>query len=229
MKVIMTGGGTGGHVNPALAIANTIRAHQPDAEILFVGTSHGIENKLVPAEGYALRHVEIQGLRRRLTLENLKTAFLMITSLRDAKKLIREFRPDLVIGTGGYVCWPVVRAAAREGIPTALHESNAVPGAAVKMLEKYADHIFVNFEETKQYLTRRPERVIRVGNPVKPVFLTISRGEARRELGIEGKYRHMILSCGGRPSPFLAELPDTCERQLLPRAPLRARQTSMFG
>ena len=131
MRVLMTGGGTGGHVNPALAIAQTIKENEPDSVIAFVGTPHGIENKLVPKAGYELYHVDIQGLKRSLSLDNIKTLYLTVQSVHRAKKLVREFKPDIVIGTGGYVCYPVVKAAAALGVPTALHESNAVAGVAV--------------------------------------------------------------------------------------------------
>ena len=111
MRVLVTGGGTGGHVNPALAIAGNIRDNCPGSTIAFVGTSHGIENKLVPKEGYKLYHVEVQGFKRKLTPYNIKSAWLAFTSPMKAKKLLREFRPDLVIGTGGYVSWPLLKAA----------------------------------------------------------------------------------------------------------------------
>lgn len=152
MRVLLTGGGTGGHVNPALAIAGTIMKNCPDSEIAFVGTPHGIENKLVPQAGYRLYHVDIRGLKRSLSFSNIKTAFMTVQSVFKAKKLVREFKPDIVIGTGGYVCYPVVKAAADLHIPTALHESNAVPGVAVKMLAGCVDRIYLNFEETAKCL-----------------------------------------------------------------------------
>ena len=141
MRVLMTGGGTGGHVNPAIAIADTIRENVPDAQIAFVGTNRGIENKLVPQAGYRLFHVNVMGLRRSLSPKNIKAAYLALTSPRKARRVIHEWNPDIVIGTGGYVSWPVVKAAAGMGIPTALHESNAVPGMAVKMLSGVVDRI----------------------------------------------------------------------------------------
>ncbi|MBE6612969.1 MAG: undecaprenyldiphospho-muramoylpentapeptide beta-N-acetylglucosaminyltransferase [Ruminococcaceae bacterium] len=198
MKVLMTGGGTGGHANPAIAIANTIRENQPDAIIEFVGTSRGIENKLVPAEGYKLHHVEVQGFKRRLTPYNIKSAWLAFTSPIKAKKLIRDFRPDLVIGTGGYVCWPLLKAAASMGIPTAVHESNAYPGVAVKMLARYVDRIYTTFDATADNLgDEYREKILKVGNPVKTAFTSLGRAEARRVLGIEGRYKYFLLSCGG--------------------------------
>lgn len=196
MRVIFTGGGTGGHLNPAIAIADRVMRMEPDSEILFVGTERGIENKLVPAAGYRLEHVEIQGLRRSLSLSNIKTLWLALTSPGKAKKIIKEFKPDIAVGTGGFVCWPVIRAAASMGIPTALHESNALPGVAVKMLEGCVDVIFTNFEETAKNL-RHPEKVIRVGNPLRGDFSELDYKTARDKLGITGKYRTFILSCGG--------------------------------
>lgn len=195
MKALITGGGTGGHINPAIAIANTIKTHEPDSQIAFVGTSRGMENKLVPAAGYPLLHVEIQGLKRSLSLDNLKTLWLTITSVHKAKKLIREYRPDIVIGTGGYVCWPVCKAATQMGIPVVLHESNAIPGVAVKMLASSVDRIYVNFERTIE-LIKQKDKVMRVGNPLKSEYRAVSREEARRVLGIPADARY-LLSCGG--------------------------------
>jgi len=196
VRVLVTGGGTGGHVNPAIAIANSIRDNIPGSVIEFVGTKRGIENKLVPKEGYKLHHIEIQGIRRSLSPSNIKTMWLAFTSVFKAEKLIKEFKPDLVVGTGGYVSWPVVRAASKLGIPCALHESNAVIGFAVKMLEKHVDKLYVNFEETIKTL-KYPEKAVRVGNPLRSGFMESDKSAARRELGIDGKYKYFILSCGG--------------------------------
>jgi UDP-N-acetylglucosamine--N-acetylmuramyl-(pentapeptide) pyrophosphoryl-undecaprenol N-acetylglucosamine transferase len=196
MRIIMSGGGTGGHVNPAIAIANILKEREEGAVISFVGTSRGIENKLVKAAGYPLDHIEIQGLRRSLSLSNIKTAFLLISSAFKAKKLLREQKPDLVVGTGGYACYPICNAAAKMGIPTVLHESNAIPGVAVRMLQNKVDRIYVNFEQTISRL-KVPEKAYRVGNPLRGGFSDITHDEARKALGLEGKYRFMILSCGG--------------------------------
>ena len=192
MRVLMTGGGTGGHVNPAIAIANTIREQEKDSVIAFVGTSRGIENKLVPKFDYELYHVDIQGLRRKLTLSNLKTLYLAVTSVYKAKKLIKEFKPDVVIGTGGYVCWPVCKAAADMGIPTVLHESNALPGVAVRMLEKYVDIVYTNFDATIKKL-KYPQKAVRVGNPLIGGFESDNQTKGE----IKSGYKKMILSYGG--------------------------------
>lgn len=197
MRVLMTGGGTGGHVNPALAIANTIKTNDPDAVIEYVGTKKGIENKLVPKAGYKLHHVEVQGLRRSFSPANLKAAYLAVTSPRKAKAIIEEFKPDLVVGTGGYVSWPVVKAAADMGIPTALHESNAIAGVAVKMLQKFVDRIYLNFEKTGETLSVEKEKLMKVGNPVMGGFTSLTREEARKKLGIDDKYKYIILSYAG--------------------------------
>ena len=196
MRVIMTGGGTGGHVNPALAIAETIRKYEPDSEIIFVGTKRGIENKLVPARGYELPPIDVRGLRRSLSPANIRAAYLAATSPYKAKKLIKEFRPDVVIGTGGYVSWPVVKAASMCGVPSALHESNAIAGVAVKMLQDKVDRIYLNFEATGKTL-HCPEKLLRVGNPLPEGFSSISREEAREKLGIGDSYKNVILSYGG--------------------------------
>ncbi len=198
MKVLMTGGGTGGHVNPAIAIANSIRENQPGSEIEFVGTSRGIENKLVPKEGYKLHHVEVQGFKRKLTPYNIKSAWLAFTSPMKAKKILKEFKPDLVVGTGGYVCWPLLKAAASLGIPTAIHESNAIPGVAVKMLARYVDRIYVNFDATAEALGEAyREKTVKVGNPIKPEFSSLGYKDARSKLGIDGRYEKLLLSYGG--------------------------------
>ena len=197
MRVLMTGGGTGGHVNPALAIAQTIMQNEPDSEIAFVGTPHGIENKLVPKAGYKLYHVDIQGLKRSLSLENIKTLYLTVQSVRRAKKLVREFKPDVVIGTGGYVCYPVVKAAASLGVPSALHESNAVAGVAVKMLAKDVDRIFLNFEETAKSLSGVENKLMRVGNPLLGSFSAVSAADAKKKLDLPEETKNVLLTYGG--------------------------------
>ncbi len=198
MRVLLTGGGTGGHVYPALAIAEIIKRNHPDSEIAFVGTEKGIENKLVPKAGYPLYHINIQGIRRSLSPSNFKTAYLVLTSPSKAKKIIEKFRPDLVIGTGGYVSWPLLRAASSMGIPTMVHESNALAGVAVRQLQKQVDVILTNFEATKEGLSRAgKEKAVRVGNPLRTSLSTLSREEARARLGIPDDVKFLILSFGG--------------------------------
>ena len=195
MKVLMTGGGTGGHVYPALAIAEIIRSNIPDAEIAFVGTEQGIENRLVGNAGYHIYHVAIQGIKRSLSPKNIKTAYLVLTSPPKAKKLLEEYRPDIVIGTGGYVCWPLLQAATFMGIPAVVHESNAAPGLAVKVLQKRLDLILTNFEETNRLL-KTDRRVVNVGNPLRMNCGALSRETAREKLGIPLD-KFVLLSFGG--------------------------------
>lgn len=195
MKVIMTGGGTGGHIYPAIAIADKIREKQPDAQILFVGTEKGLEKTLVPKNSYPIEFITVSGFDRRNMLKNIKTAADLVKGLAQAKKIIRDFRPDVVIGTGGYVCGPVVRTAAKMGIRTYIHEQNAFPGMTNKMLEPYVDKVFMGFEKAGEYF-RYPEKHIVVGNPVRKSFFTKTRQQAREALGI-AEDEFMILSFGG--------------------------------
>jgi len=196
MRVLLSGGGTGGHITPALAIAETIKRNVSNAEIAFVGTPRGLENKLIPNAGYSLYHVNIQGIRRSLSPSNLKTAYLTLTSPHKAAKIIKDFAPDVVIGTGGYVCWPTLKAASHMGIPTLLHESNAVPGVAIRQLQKAVDVILVNFEESARYF-QHPEKVVHVGNPLSGDFGRMDQAHARKKLGIPEECHHVVLSYGG--------------------------------
>lgn len=201
MRVLMTGGGTAGHVNPALAIAATIREKHPDAEIAFVASAQPRDKAtdLVPRAGYPLHTVHIRGLIRPYWKPvNLRLPFLMIRSRREAAALIRSFKPDLIVGTGGYACWPLCSMGRKMGIPTALHESNAIPGKAVEQLKNGVDLIMVNFEETVRRLDEAGKHAptVRVGNPMMPGFATASREEARRKLGLNANDLY-VLSFGG--------------------------------
>lgn len=197
MRVLMTGGGTGGHVNPAIAIANTIKQNDPEAVIAYAGTKRGIENKLVPKAGYPMYYVDVRGIKRSLSPSNIKAAYLALTSPIKARKIIRDFKPDIVVGTGGYVSWPVVKAASQMGIPTALHESNAIAGVAVRMLQNHVDRIYLNFEKTGETLKCDKSKLMQVGNPIMGGFTSMTRDEARRKLGIPDKYKYVILSYAG--------------------------------
>lgn len=197
MRVLMTGGGTSGHVNPAIAIAESIKLNFPGSEIAFVGTPRGIENKTVPAAGYKLYHVDVRGIRRSLSPANIRAAYLAFTSPYRAKKIIKEFKPDIVIGTGGYVSWPVCKAASMMGVPCMLHEANAYPGVAVRMLSGSVDKILLNFEKSAEYLKCPKEKLVTVGNPLRNGFTPPADiKEAKKAIGADG-YEKMILSYGG--------------------------------
>lgn len=203
MRILLTGGGTAGHVNPALAIAATIRAHDPAAAVAFVASAlpRDKANDLVPRAGYPLHTVHIRGLVRPLwSPANLKLPYLMAKSKTEAGRIIDEFGPDLIIGTGGFACWPLCRMGIARGIPTVLHESNALPGKAVCRLKDKADLVLTNFPETVERLggsLSEPDgRIRRVGNPMMPGFQTLSREEARRTLGLTPA-DVFVLSFGG--------------------------------
>lgn len=201
MRVLLTGGGTAGHINPALAIAELIRRNAPGAEIAFVGIRGGKEDDLIPREGYRLYYVKSKGIRRSFSppavVSNVQALWLAAWSpyARSTRAVLDEFRPDIVIGTGGYACWPIMAAAARRGIPTALHESNALPGLAVRKLQKKVDRIWINFEGTAGLLDSAA-CVRRVGNPLRGGFGTIPRDAAREKLGL-GPAEKLVLCFGG--------------------------------
>ncbi len=198
MKVLLTGGGTAGHINPALAIAHTIRQNIPNAEIAFVGIKTGKETELIPREGYPLYFVESMGFARPLwSPVNIKAAWLAFYSPRSkkTKKILEDFRPDIVIGTGGYACYPLMVAAIRKKIPCALHESNALPGLVVRKLHGRVDRVWLNFEHTASLLNGG-ENVVTVGNPLRAGFGGISRQAARERLGISND-RFVVLAFGG--------------------------------
>ena len=197
MRVLLTGGGTAGHINPALAIAETILRNAPGSTVEFVGVAGGKEDELVPRAGYRLHHVKSSALQGSKGFGRIKSLALAVISpyLPSTVSIIKSFKPDIVIGTGGYACWPIMAAAAQMGIPTALHESNAHPGLAVRRLQSKVDRIWINFPETAAAFENSP-KVVCVGNPILQDFSTVDREEARKKLGIK-KDQKLILSFGG--------------------------------
>lgn len=188
MRVIFTCGGTAGHVNPALALAGYMREKDPDTAVLFVGTPTGMERELVTKAGYDYAAVEVSSFRRRLNGEglrhNLHALRVLAASGRTARAILRSFRPDLVVGTGGYASYPMVKAAAKAHIPTAVHESNIIPGLTTRMLENYAGLIMVGFEDCRRHY-RHPERIAVTGTPVRGDFFRLTKTEARKKLGFD--------------------------------------------
>ncbi len=176
MKVMIAAAGTAGHINPGIAIANKIKQEEKDSQIIFIGTTRGLENDLVPRAGYELKTIDAYGLSKELSLENLKKMYKTIKGIGEAKKIVKEFKPDLVIGTGGYICGATVMAAKANKIPVLLHESNAFPGKAVKMLAKKADTILVSFQEAKSRITNC-KNVVFTGTPVKVKKLDLGINE----------------------------------------------------
>ena len=166
MNVIIAAAGTGGHINPGIAIANKIKEMDTNSKIIFIGTNRGLENDLVPRAGYELKTINAYGIERKLTAENLKRLYCTLKSIKETKKIIREFKADVVIGTGGYICIPVIMAANKLNIPTFLHESNAFPGVSVRLLAKKVNTVLVGFEDAKLRL-KNAKRVVITGNPTK--------------------------------------------------------------
>ena len=195
MKILVSGGGTAGHINPAIAIAKRMQKEY-GAEILFIGKTGGMEQTLVPKEGFAIKEIEVQGLIRKLTLKNVSVAVQYMKAISKAKKIIREFAPDVVVGTGGYVCAPVLKAANALGIPVLVHEQNVFPGMAVKMAARFADCVAISFEDTVNYVNDRAKTVCRLtGNPLRENMLDLSYEEARKKLGLDE--RPFIVTVGG--------------------------------
>ena len=199
MNILFTCGGTAGHVNPAVALAHIFQEKHPGCRILFVGADGGMENKLVPKEGYQIRSVTITNFHRSFApadiAHNLGTVRNMVRSKQQAARILDEFQPDLVVGTGGYASYPVVKEAARRHIPTAIHESNAVPGLTTKGLSKVVDRVMVGFEESRSHYDH-PEKVVVTGTPVRGDFFRYTRQEAREKLGLTDE-RPLLLSYWG--------------------------------
>mgnify|MGYP002562876317 CR=1 FL=1 len=198
MRVIIAAAGTGGHINPGLAIANKIKEEQKDSKIIFIGTTRGLENDLVPRAGYELKTIDAYGLSKKLTIDNIKKLYKTYKGLGQAEKIIKEFKPDIVIGTGGYICGAVITEAHKNKIPTMLHESNAFPGKAVKMLAKKVDTILVSFDETKSKI-KNAKNVVCTGTPVKiekKEYGINQKNEILSKLGLNS-IKPIILVYGG--------------------------------
>ena len=212
MKVIIAAAGTGGHINPGIAIANKIKSEQPNSEIIFIGTERGLENDLVPRAGYTLKTIEAYGFSRKVSIENIKEMYKTFASIKEAKKIIEEFKPDVVIGTGGYICVPVMLAAKSKKIPTVLHESNAFPGIAVKMLSKKVNLILVGFEDAIKKLPKA-KKIVVTGTPTKLRKMELTTEEKKKitkEFGFKD-YEPRVLIFGGSQG---AQSIGTCCNQL---------------
>ena len=166
MRVIIAAAGTAGHINPGLAIANKIKEKEENSEIIFIGTSRGLENDLVPRAGYALKTIEAYGLSKKISINNLKKIVTTLKATGKARKIIQDFKPDIIVGAGGYICGPVVWAAKKEKIPVVLHESNAFPGKATKMLAKIAETVLISFEEARNRIPNA-KNIVFTGTPIK--------------------------------------------------------------
>ena len=195
MKYVLSCGGTGGHIYPAIAIADKIKEKDPDAEILFIGTKKGMENRLVPAAGYEIKGIDARGFDRKHFLNNLKTVQTFLEGNQEVYHILKDYAPDIAIGTGGYVTGSVIAVAHTLHIKTYIHEQNAVPGVANKFLSGFVDKVFTSFDGTQKRF-RRPKRVVLTGNPIRSGFTYLDKDECRQALGI-GKDDKMVLVFGG--------------------------------
>ena len=217
MKVIIAAAGTAGHINPGLAIANKIKKEEKGSEIAFIGTTRGLENDLVPRAGYELKTIDAYGLSKKISIDNFKKICKTLKGFGEAKKIIKEFKPDIVIGTGGYICGATISAAHKYNIPTLLHESNAFPGKAVKMLAKKTDKILVSFEDA---INRIPNanKIIFTGTPVKiqkKEYTMAQKEKIIKEVGLNLLKPIVLIFGGSQGAQRINEaIVDIIERKL---------------
>lgn len=197
VRILLAGGGTGGHVFPAIALADEIRRCAPETEVLFVGTARGLERKVVPQAGYPLRMISVIGLRRQISWEWFRFSFALMNGLREARRLFRAFRPHLVIGTGGYVSGPVGFIAWWFDVPLVIQEQNSIPGITTRLLALIADQVHLTFPESaRAFLRKHPLQVS--GNPTRADIGSIDRTEAHRRLGLTQDRRTLFVTGGSQ-------------------------------
>ena len=208
MNVIFTCGGTGGHINPAIAVANILKERHPDIRILFIGAKGHMEEKLVPAAGFELVTLPGSGLSRKMNLagikKNVSAVKCVLSAVSKCRKIIRDFEADVIVGTGGYASFPAIYAGAKLGIPTVVHESNALPGLTTKLAAGVATKVLVCFEESKKYY-KHPEQVEVVGMPVRQEFLFGDKQAARKELGIDDGKNVVVSAFGSQGAKVMNE------------------------
>lgn len=197
MRIIMSGGGTGGHIYPAITILREIQKQTQSCEVLFIGTQQGLESDIIPQEGFDFLTIDVRGFERRLSLGNIKTIMKTIGSIGQSRQIIRNFKPDIVIGTGGYVCGPVLLTASLMGIPTMIQEQNVIPGITNKILSRFVDKIAVGYGEALQYFKNK-EKVFISGNPIRPEILSATREEGIIALGLDPNKKTILISGGSR-------------------------------
>lgn len=207
MNVIIAAAGTGGHINPGIAIANKIKENHKDAKITFIGTVRGLENDLVPRAGYNLERIEAYGINRKISIQNFKNMLKTLHSYKEARNIVKKIHPDIVIGTGGYICGPVISAAKKLGIPTILHESNAYPGIAVKVLSGKVDTVLVGFADAKKRLPKA-KKIVVSGTPtkIKKIELTDNqKEELKKELKIKNDLPIALVFGGSQGAKTINE------------------------
>jgi UDP-N-acetylglucosamine--N-acetylmuramyl-(pentapeptide) pyrophosphoryl-undecaprenol N-acetylglucosamine transferase len=202
VKAIIAGGGTAGHINPGLAIGKYLR-DKKGAEILFIGTKKGFETKLVPLEGFTLKTINVRGFRRSLSFDTFVAIKELFQGLFQARKILKEYKPDIVIGTGGYVCGPVLFAASRLKIPTLIHEQNAYPGLTNRILSRFVKKVAISFSESEKYFKTR--NLIMTGNPIRNDILEADRQKARIEIGLDADRKLVVIFGGSRGAEKINE------------------------
>lgn len=195
LKVVIAGGGTGGHIYPGIAIAKYLQSRDKDIDIIFIGTRKGLEMDLVPREGYKLELISVSGFERKISFDTLLTVKKAFKGLSESKRILRQFKPDIVIGTGGYVCGPVVFSSWLMGIPAIIHEQNVIPGVANKLSAKFVKKIAISFEESKKYFKNK-SKLVYTGNPIRGEILKADRKKALASLGLS-EDTPIIMSAGG--------------------------------
>jgi len=207
MRVIIAAAGTAGHINPGIAIENKIKQEEKDSKIIFIGTTRGLENDLVPRAGYELKTINAYGLSKKLSIENIKKMYKTFKGFGEAKKIIEEFKPDVVIGTGGYICGATITAAHKFKIPTVLHESNSFPGRAVKLLAKKTDTILVSFKDAIPRI-KRGKNVVYTGTPIKikkQEYTIDQKAKILKEIGINDTKPIVLISGGSQGAQKINE------------------------
>ncbi len=205
MKILLSGGGTGGHIYPALALTRQLKKEIEDVEFLYVGTENGLESKIVPENGIRFETIDIQGFTRSLTLDNFRTVFKFLKGIQDSKKIIKEFQPDVVIGTGGYVCAPVVYAASRMDIPSIIHEQNSVPGLANKFLARFVERIAISFEAAASYFSDYKDKLVFTGNPRAQEVASVEKTPVLEEYGLDSSKPTLLIFGGSRGAKRISD------------------------
>lgn len=205
MRVIIAGGGTGGHIYPAVTIARALQQMAEPCELLFVGTKEGLEADIIPKEGFAFETIEVRGFERRISLRNLITIGKTVKSLITSWSIIKNFKPDIIIGTGGYVCGPVLLAGSFMGIPAMIQEQNVIPGVTNKILAGFVKKIAVGYNEAKKYFGTNPDKVVVTGNPIRAEVLKASRSEGIAALGLDPNKLTVLVSGGSRGARSINE------------------------
>ncbi len=195
MRVLFAGGGTGGHINPALSIADYLKKRDDSFEALFIGTKRGLETKLVPNAGYDIKYIDIQGFDRKNLFKNFSVAVKLLKANKDCVKIIKDFKPDVIVCTGGYASGPACIASKKCGIPSFIHEQNVYPGLTVKGAERYVDYVAVSFAETVNHMKDKSKCVV-VGNPVREEILNADKTVARQRLGISDEEKFVLIFGG---------------------------------